>query len=64
MVALMLTGKMSDEERRTTEIRKSKIENGKSKIENREQRTALATPSAWMSESETPLERMPNEQRR
>ena len=57
MVALILTGKMSDEERRTTEIRKSKME-------NREQRTALATPLVWMSESETPLERMHNEQRR
>lgn len=34
MVALMLTGKMSDEERCTTEIRKSKMENRKSRTEN------------------------------
>lgn len=34
MVALMLTGKMSDEERRTTEIKPSKMENRKSRTEN------------------------------
>lgn len=55
MVALRRTGKMSNEERRTTEIRKSKME-------NREQRTALATPSVCLYESETPLEPMRKEQ--